>query len=434
MRSIIFLILAFLTACQGGIQVNRQHVDAHIQFLASDELKGRSPFRPEIKIAEQYIADKFKEYGLKEMAEYPNYRHSFKLINVTTSDESSIVINGKIANAIFMSQKPMVSQMIIIGDIPKRISVSDEDGLRGVFAAIRQPGDKIISISPTLFQTISQYKGRLNKSRVVPGDESDKWAVIVDAPVKDGAQVKLDIQVDRKEFDLTNMIAVLPGNDPTLTDEYVIFGAHHDHLGVRQTNGTDSIFNGADDDASGVTAVLTLAEVLARQGTNKRSLIFSTYTAEEGGIIGSRILANDMEKKGLTAKTVAGIQFELIGGASHKGENQGYMTGDGYSDLYDLLFEKMKADTLNFFVHRNPYKGMRLFYRSDNISFARKGIPAHTIATTNMNGNKTYHQATDEYSTMNIDHMTTFLQGLVAAVQPLINGEVTPKRIDPKTL
>src|SRR5690606_6366168 len=182
---------------------------------------------------------------------------------------------------------------------------------------------------------------------------------------------------------LSNLIGVLPGK--TRKDEYVIFSAHYDHIGVIAPVGQDSIANGADDDASGVAAVISLANYYKKLGNNERTLLFVTFTAEELGLVGSTYFAKQLDAD----KVAAMVNIEMIGKDSRFGPNALYVTGYDRSDLATLMQQQVKGTGFTF--HPDPYPAQNLFYRSDNASLAAAGVPAHSFSTVQIEKDTYYH-------------------------------------------
>jgi Zn-dependent M28 family amino/carboxypeptidase len=162
---------------------------------------------------------------------------------------------------------------------------------------------------------------------------------------------------------------MLPGKSKP--KEIVIFSAHYDHVGISSINKKDSIMNGANDNASGVTAVLMLAEYFARQGNNERTILFCAFAGEELGLIGSKNFRNYL----IPESIVAVINIEMIGVPQY-GKGIFFITCTKYSDLPALLKENMKG--FNVKVKPEPNQNKLLFQRSDNFSFVLKRVPAHT--------------------------------------------------------
>ncbi|CAM1334945.1 M28 family peptidase [Tenacibaculum aestuariivivum] len=220
---------------------------------------------------------------------------------------------------------------------------------------------------------------------------------------------------------MSNIIGVLEGHSKK--EEFVIVSAHHDHLGVKKEGIGDLIFNGANDDASGVTGVLTLAEYFAKKGTNERSILFVCFTAEEMGLIGSEFFG-----KGIDAtKFVAGINLEMIGKTPSFGKNTAWLTGFERSDFGKIIQKNLKGTGYQLFP--DPYDKFNLFFRSDNASLARLGVPSHTFSTTPIDVDKDYHKVSDEAETLNMTVITETIKAVAKGTESIINGKDTPTRV-----
>jgi hypothetical protein len=213
-----------------------------------------------------------------------------------------------------------------------------------------------------------------------------------------------------------NVLGMIRGADPVLRDEYILVDAHYDHNGIRtpQTPGADSIFNGADDDASGVTAVLEIARQIMEGKRPKRSVIFATMVGEEVGLLGTKwYIAHPIIP---LEKTVANIEIEMIGRPDSLvgGSGRAWLTGFERSTMGEML----QASGLLIYPDARPEQSF--FTRSDNIGFARRGIVAHTLSSFNLH--KDYHTPADEVEKTDFDHMSGLINTAAAAVRLLADG------------
>ncbi len=224
-----------------------------------------------------------------------------------------------------------------------------------------------------------------------------------------------------KGIKMSNIIGVLEGRSKK--DEFVIVSAHHDHLGTKKDGEGDRIFNGANDDASGVVGVLSLAEYFTKKGTNERSILFVCFTAEEMGLIGSKHFG-----KGIDAtKFVAGINLEMIGKTPSFGPNTAWLTGFERSDFGKIIQKNLIGTGYKLFP--DPYKKFNLFFRSDNASLARLGVPSHTFSTSPIDVDKDYHKVSDEAETLNITVITETINAVAKGTESIIKGKDTPTRV-----
>ncbi len=226
----------------------------------------------------------------------------------------------------------------------------------------------------------------------------------------------------QEEITAFNVIGVLEGKSKK--DEYVVVSGHYDHLGIIKTEGVlDSIYNGADDDASGTAAVMALAEYFTKKNTNERSIVFVAFTAEEMGLVGSTHFGKDVNP----SKFVAGINIEMIGKQSNFGPKTAWLTGFERSDFGKIIQKNLEGTGYKLFP--DPFKKFNLFFRSDNASLARLGIPSHTFSTGPIDVDVHYHKASDEAETLNIANITETIRAIAIGTESIINGTDTPTRV-----
>jgi hypothetical protein len=194
-----------------------------------------------------------------------------------------------------------------------------------------------------------------------------------------------------------NVIGLVRGGDPALAKEAVVVGAHYDHLGIGPPVSGDSIYNGADDDASGVAAVLTAAHDLAAGPKPRRTVVFLLPTGEEQGILGTQYYLQHPAWP--LERTVADLEVEMIGRPDSLAGGPGKLWLTGYER--STLGERLAAAGLP--VRADPRPEQQFFQRSDNIVFALRGIPAHTLSSYNMH--RDYHQPSDEAGRIDADHL-----------------------------
>jgi len=253
-----------------------------------------------------------------------------------------------------------------------------------------------------------------------------------------------------------NVIGRITGSDPVLKDSVVLVDAHFDHLGlarvpididsmrawhalaapilatrdaarlaglrvdmdslrrVHPTVRLDSVYNGADDDASGVVAVIEIARRLAAGPRPKRTIIFAATTGEEVGLLGTRWYMQHPVVP--NAALVANLEIEMIGrpDSLSGGKGRAWLTGFERSTMGELF----AANGLPIVPDKRPSQSF--FTRSDNIAFARMGIPAHTLSSFNLHDD--YHQVTDDVSGVDFDHMAAVIDAATKAVGLLANG------------
>ena len=234
-----------------------------------------------------------------------------------------------------------------------------------------------------------------------------------------------------------NVVGAIQGK--SRPGQVIVFSAHYDHVGTIKTNPYpntggiaiaeegDEIYNGANDNASGVAAVISLAKYFATLKNNERTLIFVAFTGEEIGLLGSQYLAEQCEPDSI----ITVINIEMIGRGPAQNSHP-YITGHEYSDLISVLNHNYRAfaekKSEKTFFKADPFIRNFLFTRSDNYPFARKGIPAHTVFVTSPY-DKYYHNKNDETETLNFLLMKKIIHGVAISVTGIVKGTDTPKRI-----
>jgi hypothetical protein len=226
-----------------------------------------------------------------------------------------------------------------------------------------------------------------------------------------------------------NVIAVLEGSDKILKNEYIIVTAHFDHIGVGKAVAGDSIYNGADDNATGVATILGIAQAISEMKGKapKRSIVFIAFSGEEMGMLGSKHFAQtEME---IVQKAVVNLNFEMTGHSTKLGKRKFFISGDDLSSLTDVL--KKETENSGWEHIPDPFKEMNLFFRSDNVSFAvlkkennlYHGIPAHTFCTWGAENH--YHQPNDEPDIVDYENMASFVNFMSKVTLNLANSKET---------
>lgn len=226
---------------------------------------------------------------------------------------------------------------------------------------------------------------------------------------------------DDKTITMANIVGILPGKSKP--EEYVVFSAHYDHIGIQGAIEGDSVANGADDDASGTTAVIALAKYFSKLKSNERTLIFVAFTAEEIGGFGSKYFSQQLDPD----KVVAMFNIEMIGKQSMWGQNSAFITGFERSNFGEILQKNLVGTAFQF--HPDPYPEENLFYRSDNATLARLGVPAHSISTDQIPTDPYYHTVDDEVETLDMSNITAAIRGIALSAKTIVDGVDTPTRV-----
>ncbi len=234
------------------------------------------------------------------------------------------------------------------------------------------------------------------------------------APMLYSSFAALDtIPVERRRT-AVNVVGRLRGIDPVLGDSVVLIDAHYDHLGIGGPVNGDSIYNGADDDASGVVAVLEVARAMAAGPSPRRTVLFVATTGEEVGLVGTRWLVDHPVVP--LGRMTANLEIEMIGRPDSLagGAGRAWLTGFHRS----TMGPRFAAAGLP--IVADPRVEQGFFERSDNIAFANAGIPAHTLSSFNLHGD--YHQPSDDASRIDFAHMTAVIRAAAAATRLLSDG------------
>ena len=212
-----------------------------------------------------------------------------------------------------------------------------------------------------------------------------------------------------------NVVGLLRGADSTMTREHILVGAHYDHVGIRTPVDGDSIYNGADDNASGTVAVITIGEILARGPRPRRTIVFAAWTGEESGGLGARWYSDHPALP--LEQMAANLEIEMIGRPDPLagGRGKGWLTGYERSTMGALF----AAARLPIGPDKRP--GQSFFQRSDNYHLALRGIVAHTLSSFSLHVD--YHRPSDEVDRIDARHLTALIAVAAQAVRVLADGE-----------
>ncbi|GIL23091.1 MAG: hypothetical protein BroJett042_16040 [Bacteroidota bacterium] len=428
--TILFVACASVTFAQ---PVNKHITEANvarvIKTLAADDMMGRSATRPEhIDKAAAFIEKEFKTIGLISLQGLKGFRQEFKK-DMIAPQTLEVVINGqKIApeNTLLVSENTTINLTkhagVIVIPYDTAIKNTRQYLLSKAFNLTRDTATAFVLVAPEFKENFKELKGYFGK-RFTSGRKTNKIFVL-------GVTSVLNYSVTATQkiepIIMSNVAGMIPGK--TKPDEYVVFSGHYDHIGIRPAIAGDSIANGADDDASGTTAVIELARYFKKIKNNNRTLIFVAFTAEEIGGYGSRYFSEQLNPD----QVVAMFNIEMIGKPSKWGQNSAFITGYERSDFGEILQKNLKGTPFQF--HPDPYPQQNLFYRSDNATLARLGVPAHTISTDEIDIDKFYHTVNDEVETLNMANITATIRAIALSSQSIVAGTDTPKRIDKSTV
>ena len=253
---------------------------------------------------------------------------------------------------------------------------------------------------------------------LTPGGDNGTFLQIatLPSPLPPRVKQRLSAFEDTPRTQTWNAIAILPGSDPA--NDVILLTAHLDHLGIGPANAAgDTIYNGADDDASGTTAVLALAHVLAIGPHLRRTVVFALFGSEEiGGFGNAAFLAHPPVP---LASIVANLEFEMIGRADPAIPNDSlWLTGFDRSNLGPELAKH------GAHLFPDPHPKENFFRRSDNIALARQGIVAQTVSSFGLH--KDYHQPSDDLATIDFNHLISAVTSMIEPIRWLANTAWRP--------
>ena len=215
-----------------------------------------------------------------------------------------------------------------------------------------------------------------------------------------------------------NMVGMIEGTDSELKNEFIILGAHYDHIGRIEAKDGDDIANGANDNASGTTTVLELARYCGNAKANKRSIVFALFSAEEKGLLGSKHLAKKLKASGLNLYAM--LNFEMVGVPLQDKDYIMYLTGFNLSNLAAISNGYSEQKVAGFLPKAKEFN---LFNRSDNAPFHEiYNVPSHTYSTFDFTNFEHYHQVGDEAEAMDFNHMANVVNVLIPVMEGIINS------------
>ncbi len=396
--------------------INAKEVERIERVLASDEMKGRRVFSPEIDKAADFIAAEFKAAGLETWNNSGTYRQEFTIITPRFKGLTAVI-----------EQQTIETKNVVVITTQPSLTVDEKSGYEKVrivaganmFAEAQKyvrSGKNFVVLVDTSY---SKTFGRLASFK--RGMFSMSNSVVFVLTATEPQTFKIDAQHEIVTQKLANVVGIIPGKSKK--EEYVIFSGHYDHIGIGKPVDGDSIFNGANDDAAGTTAVIMLAKYYKALNNNERTIIFAAFTAEESGGYGAQYFSRQFDP----GKVAAMFNIEMIGTESKWGKNSAYITGYDKTDMGAIMQKNLEGT--GFVFHPDPYTDQNLFYRSDNATLARLGVPAHTISTSKMDSEPNYHKVSDEVETLDLDNMTMIIKSIALSARSIVAGKDSPTRV-----
>jgi aminopeptidase YwaD len=422
-------------------------IQAHEEFLASDAMQGRGSGTHDELVAATYIAAELRAYGIAPAGDDGGYIQTVPLFKNTVTAPPTLEItpaNGSPLITWTYGKDFLVSPLsapdfsgplqkidsanpakitpgaivFVIGSPEKvrRLAFSTSDsGATGAIVLSNKSALDFQSRARTLPRISNKLDGDshglgdFNFLELTP-DAADKLAQL-----PNGTQIHFKAAAGREKMITWNAVGILRGTDE---HETILLSAHLDHLGIGRPVNGDSIYNGADDDASGVTAVLELARVIGAAPRPRRTVIFALFGSEESGLLGATYFREHPPVP--LSDFVANLEFEMIGRADPKVKaDTVWLTGWERSNLGPTLV----AHGANLVP--DPHPEGNFFTRSDNYVLAKRGVVAQTVSSYGMHSD--YHRPSDDIAHLDFKHMDAAIGSMLGPVEWLVNSTFTPK-------
>jgi hypothetical protein len=440
-------------------------VQAKIEFIASDELRGRDTPSPEQRIAAQYLASRMKESGVQTAPTMDGYLQEVFFKNVTPPQTGAVTaqdstyslgedvlllngisrnLEGKVVFLDYGSEEDFAKAKVEGKIVVVRLGEKGEPNVRKAFRAGRLKSKRasesgalalieLYSSKQISWQIIRNYIGGSNMSLDM-GEESndgiphlwldDAYGNSADFFAEEVKKVKLDIGesvIDR--FTAPNVIGMVEGVHPEMKNEIVVYSAHYDHVGMGQPDAEgDTIYNGTRDNGIGTITVLEAAQNIAKYPLD-RTALFIFFTGEEKGLLGSEWY---VEHPVMPLEDV--VMCFNSDNAGYNDTSTTTIIGLERTTATEAFIEAGETYGLGTIADQMP--DQNLFDRSDQVNFARKGIPAvmFTMGISAFDDEilKYYHQAGDNPDSVDYDYLYKFTKTYVHACRLVGNMTERP--------
>jgi len=403
--------------------INATEVERIERILSADDMQGRKTFTPGIDKAADFIAAEFAKSKLQFFNNGNSYFQEITMTKAKAVEVSGTLDSETLTSSNVAANTTQADLHISSLKDYEVITVKKEDDFNKTVFPLFEKENNILILVDTAhasrFSRMQRFAGNAKFATAVS-------QIFILTGNLNPAAIHLHIKNELTEQKLKNVVGVIPGKSKK--DEYVVFGGHYDHLGIGKPDANgDSIYNGANDDAAGTTAVMMLAKYFSEMKNNERTLIFVAFTAEEIGGYGSRYFSKQLDPD----KVVAMFNIEMIGTESKWGTNSAYITGYEKSDMGKILQANLSGSKFKF--EPDPYPKQNLFFRSDNATLAALGVPAHTISTSKMeqppNNEPNYHKQSDKIETLDMNNMAGIIKAIAISSRSIISGKDTPTRV-----
>ncbi|HEV7329938.1 MAG TPA: M28 family peptidase [Flavisolibacter sp.] len=400
--------------------ITAKEVESIERVLASDSFQGRAAGTRGSEMAAAFIAAEFKKAGLQPL-QGNSFLQEFVVVKPQLKElkYKADGADGDIKNIVVFTSSPELEVDEKSGYETAYIKAGEMFGAKAM--GFLQAKKNMLVVVDTSFSRNFPALNRLKRQQF---KTEHNTVFLLGTALPKEFKIKADHTFE--ETKLANVVGVLPGKSKKA--EQVIFSAHYDHLGIGKPVAGDSIYNGANDDAAGTTAVIMLANHFKKLANNERTLVFAAFTAEETGMFGSQYFSRQFQPENV----IAMFNIEMIGTESKWGKNSAFITGYEQTNMGEILQANLKGSAFQF--HPDPYPQQQLFYRSDNATLARLGVPAHTISTAKMEDEPHYHKPSDEVGTLDLQNMTEIIKAIAESSKTIISGKDTPTRVKPESV
>ncbi|UCG86611.1 MAG: M28 family peptidase [Gemmatimonadota bacterium] len=477
---VVFVVLLLPTGAEAQSPANvNQAVNSitpddvyrRIAIIADDSMMGRDTPSPGLEMTAQYIAAEFQRLGLEPGGDAGGYLQRYPLTEIhatlqVTVDGGADLVTGQSVVQVGGGAAPhgVTGPTVLVsgaGDLGGRAPIAGamvllaaqyDPSRRGLTEESQQLLNRIRDRGPAAVFLLADYPDRIwrfftqlqRPTQVVRGQATASpegppvlalspaaaLELLGTTPAPAGELTVQTIETlrltvtatrDVSETSAPNVVGILEGSDPVLKNEYLVYSAHMDHVGCRSGVEGDSIWNGADDDASGTIGVVELAEAFAMlEPRPKRSMIFLAVSGEEKGLWGSGYYADNPSVP--IEQLIANVNADMIG---RNWRDTIVVIGKEHSDL---------GATMNRVNRRHPELGMtaiddiwpneRFYYRSDHYNFARKGVPVLFF----FNGvHEDYHRPSDEVSRIDAEKTSRIVKLMFYLGLEVANAPQRPK-------
>jgi aminopeptidase YwaD len=428
-------------------------IRAHMEFLASDALRGRGSGTADELVAATYVASQLRAYGIspagdnggylqRATLQQPKFTGPPQLTFAQPGGERTTWSCGKEFAVLYLAQtqfsgplhvinadeddpQPAGAIVLVLGNDrklqrAKASSLGDKGAVAAIIAATAERAAQFLQRAKQLPSLPVRIEGEdasgLGSDFNVLEASPEAVAILKALPENTALTFNGPATSDKKYT--WNALGILRGSDPVLQQTAVLLSAHLDHLGIGPPVNGDEIYNGADDDASGTTAVLELARVLGSGEKPRRTVIFALFGSEETGGQGSTYF---LRHPPVPLKQIAvNLEFEMLGRAdSAVSADTVWLTGWERSNLGPMLAARGAK------LIGDPHPAQNFFARSDNYVLAKKGVVAQTVSSYGMHSD--YHQPSDDVAHINFQHMDAAIGSLLRPVRWLVNSSFTPQ-------